>query len=215
VIRGVVFDLWNTLATWPESESVEFRLRWSEKIGVTPDALDELWHAPGAYERRESGPIADALAAIHAGLGVDADLAELVELRLAMTRRALLPDPGVVSTLMELRRRDIKTGLISNCTEEVAVVWDDSPFTRLFDVAVFSATAGCMKPDARIYEAALAGLGLEASDCLFVGDGANDELEGAQRIGMRPVLRETDAEGGGAWSGLRISAIPQVLELVE
>ena len=58
---------------------------------------------------------------------------------------------------------------------------------------ILLATAGWMKPDARIYEAALSGLGLEASECLFVGDGQNDELAGAERVGMTPVLLESPA----------------------
>jgi FMN phosphatase YigB (HAD superfamily) len=55
--------------------------------------------------------------------------------------------------------------------------------------------------------------------CLFVGDGANDELGGATRVGMTPVLVHPAGEvpawdGLESWSGLRITAIPQVLALV-
>jgi putative hydrolase of the HAD superfamily len=215
VIRGVVFDLWNTLASWRENESNDFRRRWTERIGVTPEAFDEAWHAPGAYERRESGPIADALTSTLAALGVEDDVSEVVEWRVDIARRALVPDPDVIPTLEEIRRRGLATGLVSNSTEEVALVWTDTPLAALFDVAVFSATAGWLKPDARIYEAALAGLGLEAAECLFVGDGQNDELAGAERLGMTPVLLETSSDGFERWEGLRISAIPQVLELLE
>jgi putative hydrolase of the HAD superfamily len=215
VIRGVVFDLWNTLASWREGESSDFRRRWTERIGVTPEAFDEVWHAPGAYERRESGPIAEALTSTLAALGVEDDVSEVVEWRVDIARRALVPDPDVIPTLEEIRRRGLATGLVSNSTEEVALVWTDTPLAALFDVAVFSATAGWLKPDARIYEAALAGLGLEAAECLFVGDGQNDELGGAERLGMTPVLLETSSDGFERWEGLRISAIPQVLELLE
>jgi putative hydrolase of the HAD superfamily len=41
--------------------------------------------------------------------------------------------------------------------------------------------------DPRIYEIACERLGVEAGDCLFVGDGANDELPGAERVGMAAV----------------------------
>jgi putative hydrolase of the HAD superfamily len=215
VIRGVVFDLWNTLASWRENESNDFRRRWTERIGVTPEAFDEVWHAPGAYERRESGPIADALTSTLAALGVEDDVSEVVDWRVDIARRALVPDPDVIPTLEEIRRRGLATGLVSNSTEEVALVWTDTPLAALFDVAVFSATAGWLKPDARIYEAVLAGLGLDAAECLFVGDGQNDELAGAERLGMTPVLLETSSDGFESWEGLRISAIPQVLELLE
>ena len=218
MIRAVIFDLWNTLATWPEDESRAFRRRWSERLGVEPDALDAVWSAPGAYELRESGPIADALHSVHTSLEVEADVTEVVAWRLEIARRSLVPGPGVVPTITEIRRRGLATGLISNCTEEVALVWDESPFSGLFDVAIFSAAVACMKPDPRIYEAALAGLGLDGSDCLFVGDGANDELDGARRVGMTPVLYLPEGEpawnGLRDWPGLRIASIPQVLTLV-
>jgi putative hydrolase of the HAD superfamily len=219
VTRAVVFDLWHTLALWPEEESRRFRLRWSAWLDVEPERLDEVWHANGAYERRETGPIVDAVAAVHDALGSDADVDEVVAWRIDMARRVLVPVAGAVAALVELRARGIRLGLVSNCTEEVALVWGESPFAELFDAAVFSATAACMKPDPRIYERVLAELDVSAAEALFVGDGANDELAGARRVGMTPVLL---VHGGGAplwddlasWDGERIESIPRVLALV-
>ena len=218
--RAVVFDLWNTLAEWPEEDSKALGHRWSALLGVEPEALDGVWYAPGAYERRETGPIADALTFVHASLGVAAEVSEVIEWRLDIARRALVPDTGVVATLKELRRRGIATGLISNCAEEVALVWDDTRFAPLFDSAVFSATAGYMKPGREIYELALTELGISASDALFVGDGANDELRGAQRVGMTPVLLLPDGneprwDGVRNWPGLRVASAPDVLSLLD
>jgi putative hydrolase of the HAD superfamily len=218
VVRAVVFDLWQTLAAWPEEKSVELRRTWADALEVAGPELDELWHGEELYRLRETGPIAGALAALYERLGVEGDVGELLARRLELTREALVPVPGSLATLAELRQRGLALGLISNCTEEVALVWDESPFAGLFDVAVFSATAGCAKPDAAIYELALRGLGVPASESLFVGDGANDELAGAARAGMTPVLVQLDGppawNGLEDWSGLRIRSIPQVLELV-
>jgi putative hydrolase of the HAD superfamily len=219
-IRAVVFDLWNTLAVWPDELSVDFRRRWSARIGRSFEEIDAAWYASGAYELRESGPIRVALRSVHDALGVDGvDIDELVRWRVEVARKAVVPDDGVVATLAELRRRRIRVGLISNCTEDVALVWPESQFAPLFDVAVLSATAGCMKPDPRIYEQACAGLGVDPSDALFVGDGANDELRGARDVGLTPVLIHPEGEDPHwenlrDWDGLRITSIPQVLELV-
>jgi putative hydrolase of the HAD superfamily len=219
VVRAVVFDLWHTLALWPEDDSRALRRRWATWLGVEPERIDGVWYADGAYERRETGPIARAIAAVHEELGSDADVDEVVAWRLEIARRALVPVPGAVEALAELRARGLELGLISNCTEEVALVWDESPFAGLFDVTAFSATAGCMKPDPRVYEQVLQELGVLPSDALFVGDGANEELEGARRVGMQPVLVCHDGdgprwEGLEDWDGPRITSIPQVLELV-
>jgi putative hydrolase of the HAD superfamily len=216
---GVVFDLWNTLTVWPEEGSVDLRRRWADSIGVPVERLDEHWYADAMWARRESGPIRDAIEALYLELGVKADLDDVIASRLELTRGALVPVDGAVDTIAELRRRGLRTGLISNCSEEVALVWDTTPFASLFDVAIFSATAGCIKPEREIYELALAELGVAASEALFVGDGANDELRGAGDVGMTPVLVEL--EGVRApwpyvrdWNGLRVTAIAEILDLV-
>ncbi len=219
MVRAVVFDLWQTLASWPEERSAELRRAWADDLGVAEQRLDELWYTGDLYRKRETGPIAVAIEQLYADLGVSADMNDLLDRRRGLTRDALVPVAGAVSTLLELRRRGITTGLISNCTEEVALVWDESPFAGLIDATVFSATAGCMKPDRRIYELALDELGVEAAETLFVGDGANDELAGARRVGMSPVLVQLDGrdspwDGLGDWTGPRVTAIPQVLDLV-
>jgi putative hydrolase of the HAD superfamily len=218
MVRAVVFDLWNTLATWPAEESGNFRTRWAEGLGVPVERLDEHWYSDSLYAQRESGPIRGAVEELYRTLGVEADVDELLEARLELTRRSLMPVDGALETLRELRRRGLKTALISNCTEEVALIWQETPFAGLFDAALFSATAGCMKPDPEIYELALAELDVPASDVLFVGDGGNDELRGARDAGLTPVLVELDGIEPWSpvreWKGLRVTAIPQVLDLV-
>jgi putative hydrolase of the HAD superfamily len=217
---AVVFDLWQTLAVWPEEKALALRRAWATTLDVPVERIDELWYGSDFYRLRETGPIAHAIAALYDVVGVTADVDEILARRLDLTRGALMPVDGVVSTVLELRNRGIATGLISNCTEEVALVWDESPFAGLFDVTVFSATAGCMKPDAQIYQLALDELGTPAQQTLFVGDGANDELAGAERVGMTPVLIHQEGQdpfwdGLSDWPGLRVTRIPQVLDLLE
>jgi putative hydrolase of the HAD superfamily len=219
VFRAVVFDLWQTLAVWPEALSSTLRREWSKSLGVDAERLDELWYADDVYQLRESGPIAPAIVSLYERLGVHADVEDILARRLELTRVGLVPVPGALSTVHELRRRGVATGLISNCTEEVALVWEESAFAGIFDAAIFSATAGCLKPAPEIYGFALERLGVDGSDCLFVGDGASGELDGARRVGMTPVLicppgEEPRCNGLRDWPGLRITSIPQVLDLL-
>jgi FMN phosphatase YigB (HAD superfamily) len=56
---------------------------------------------------------------------------------------------------------------------------------------------------------------VEAEEAVFVGDGANDELAGAERVGMTAV--GVDSPGGELpddWDGPRIRGLPELLELV-
>lgn len=218
-MRAVVFDLWETLVDWPRAESEVVRRRWSELLEISLERLDELWYDAAAYRLRESGPLAPAVRALCAAVGSEVDAEELIALRRELTRRALLPREGVLETLAELRRRGVRTGLITNCTEDVTDVWADGPFSQSFDAAVFSCSAGCVKPQPEIYALACEALGTVPADCLFVGDGANDELAGAARAGLTPVLvhrREGRPrwEGLSDWDGLRVTSVDQVLELL-
>ena len=219
MFRAVVFDLWMTLVTPPRHAFDEFRRTWSEALDVPTERLDEVWLDAKGYRRRETGPIRDAIVDVGQRLAIDVEVEAILALRLEFMREVLVPDAGVVETLTELRRRGIRTALVSNSTEDVALVWAETPFAGLFDTAVFSATAGFMKPDREIYELALRELPVSASEALFVGDGANDELEGARGVGLTPVLVHRDGvapqwDGLEDWQGRRIASIPEVLELV-
>ena len=115
-----------------------------------------------------------------------------------------------METLREVRARGLLTGLITVCSEDTVDVWPESPFAGLFDVEVFSCSCGLRKPDPRIYRLAIDQLGVEPGETFFVGDGANDELAGAERIGMRAV----QAWKRDGWSGERIDSLKELLSLL-
>jgi len=214
-IRAVIFDLWETLIDWLIEESSVFRQELAATTAHTPERFAELWQE--TYRLRETGSLADAYRAV----GVpEEELERLIDARHALARRALVPRDGVVGTLQELRRRGLRLAVVSACTEDVPNVWPETAFAGLFDAEVFSATCGYMKPDPEIFLLAAENLGVEPRDCLYVGDGANDELAGAERVGMRSVLIQRPGRDPywpevQGWTGPRITAIPEVLELVE
>ena len=76
-----------------------------------------------------------------------------------------------------------------------------------------------MKPEPEIYLRTARALDVEPAECFFVGDGANDELDGAERVGMTPVLflarRRHVALAGGAEGGRAYGSdrCEEVLEL--
>ena len=213
--RAVVFDLFETLVDYDDRRSREFSSAVARLCGRDPAEFHDVW-IEGRPER-ETGPMAPYLAS----LGVEESAIEhFLELRRDWTSGILAsPRDGVVDTLRELRRRGVRTGLITVCSEDVVDVWGETPFAGLFDAQVFSSSCGLRKPDPRIYRLALDELGVEPAEALFVGDGANDELGGAERAGMRAVLihhpgQEPALPEIRAWAGPRITAIPDVLELL-
>ena len=214
VIRAVIFDLWETLVDWPVEPSRGLNERLWRATPHKREEFDRLFRE--TYRQRETGPLVDAYRA----LGVaEQSLEELIAQRRENTRAALVPREGAVDTLVELRRRGYRLGLISVCSEDVPELWPETAFRGLFDAEVFSATCGHMKPDAEIYLLAARELGVEPAECLYVGDGANDELAGAARVGMTPILVQRPGEEPvwpevRDWDGARVTAIPQVLGLL-
>jgi putative hydrolase of the HAD superfamily len=209
-VRAVVFDLWNTIAEWPHDVWADTRPRVAERLGLTPEEFDSRWYGELAH-MRETGPIADVLA--HFDLSPEA-AGDVLELRRAVTRQGLVPVPGAAETIAELRRRGLRTGLITVCSEDVPGLWAETAFHGLFDAEVFSSSVGLRKPDPRIYELALEQLDVPAVEAVFVGDGANDELAGAERVGMTAVMLERPGEEQPDWDGLRVRALAEVLALI-
>jgi putative hydrolase of the HAD superfamily len=207
--RAVVFDLWNTIAEWPEAVWAGVRPKVAECLGLTIAEFDSRWYGDLAH-MRETGPIADALAV----WGPRPEtVAEVLELRRDVTLQGLAPVPGAAETIAALRERGLKTGLITVCSEDVPLLWSQTAFHGLFDAEVFSSTVGLRKPDPRIYHLALEQLGVEPAEAVFVGDGANDELAGAERVGMTAILLERD-DTEFEWSGRRARALPELLDLL-
>jgi putative hydrolase of the HAD superfamily len=187
----------------------ETRPRVAERLGMTQEEFEERWFGDLAH-MREMGPMAEALRV----LGASPEVAgEIASMRRAVTEQGLVPAPGAVETLDELRARGLLTGLITVCTDDVPALWPETPFHGLFDAEIFSCSVGMRKPDPRIYLLACEQLGVEPHEAMFVGDGANDELAGAERVGMTAVLIERPGEEQ-EWSGRRVRSLPEVLELV-
>ena len=216
--RAIIFDLWQTLVPWDVEESTRFNTEVAQTIGVEPERYLEAWLTAHHLPNRNTGPASDHFRALFGELGVDADVEHVLAMRRARAKRVLIPRPDALPTLEELRRRGHLLGMISVCTQDVPQVWDDTPLGGKFDASVFSCDVGVSKPDSRIYEIACERLGVEPSECLFVGDGANDELPGAERVGMtalqlRPPGEEL-TESGQAWTGPSIEHLNDVLDFV-
>ena len=141
-----------------------------------------------------------------------------VQARLDYIRRVMTPQPNAVEVLSRLKEDGYRTGLLSNCTHEIPVVWPETSLAPLVDVVVFSCLVGMRKPDPRIYQLIAERLGVTPEECLFIGDGGSEELSGALSVGMHPVLFRPDAESTEQhltnreqWDGPEISSLEEVL----
>ena len=62
-----------------------------------------------------------------------------------------------------------------------------------FDPIVISGDYGFRKPDRRLFEVTLAGMGLDAEDVVFVGNDMYRDIFGAGQLGMKTVLFAPDS----------------------
>jgi putative hydrolase of the HAD superfamily len=213
--RAVVFDLWQTLVSWPAESAQELNERLAETWGADPGTFHEAWLS--RRKERELGPIEPHLRSIAEELELPGDLEAVMTMRRDWTFESLVPRTDAVATLEELRRRGHLLGMISACSQDVPEVWARTPFGTLFDSTVFSCSVGFSKPDLRIYLLVCEELGVEPGDCLFVGDGANDELPGAERAGMTALQLRAPGERltaeGERWTGDYVERLSDVLEV--
>jgi len=127
-----------------------------------------------------------------------------------------------VSALAAIRRRGLRTAVVSDCTHELPAFLPGLPVAPLLDARVFSVELGVCKPDPRIYLAACDQLGVSPQECLYVGDGGSQELTGAEAVGMTAVRLAAPDLGDHlvfdqdtAFAGRSIKNLAEVLTLVE
>jgi len=129
---------------------------------------------------------------------------------------------GVPSVLEQLVEIGLRMGLVSNTSwtsSMHAETLERLGISRFFDCMVFSSDVGVMKPHPRIFLTALARVSALPGDAVFVGDSWQDDVLGAQRVGMQAVLVKSDCKAlvepsvmpsGGAIA--QLTQLPLLLE---
>jgi putative hydrolase of the HAD superfamily len=105
-----------------------------------------------------------------------------------------ITDPDAPVLLRELRRRNIRIGVLSNTLWPRAVhdwfLFRDQVLD-LIDGTVYSCELPWTKPHPEAFRAAMAAVGEDdPASCVFVGDRPFDDVHGAKSIGMRAVLMQ-------------------------
>jgi putative hydrolase of the HAD superfamily len=181
-----------------------------------PD-LAQLWDE--TWPERATGDLATYLRGICTRMALRPTAEQLegvLKIRTDAHSRLFVPCSDALPTLTRLRSLGIRTAVVSNTSSEVPPLWHSSPLAGMVDVQVFSCTEGLMKPDRRIFELATRRLGVLANECFYVGDGADDELEGARAMGMDAILlRPGDTTPPHYWSGPELASLSEVLTLLD
>ena len=225
-LGAVVFDLFSTLTVPVDAaEFTSSRRAMAMAVGVDPDAFAQGWSR--SWRERYDGTYPTIHACVRRvciamGARVDATaIGRAAQIRIESERRTLRPRADAVDTLNRLRALGLQTALISNCSPEVPALWMTTPLVQAIDEPLFSCVEGLIKPGPAIYLRACERLGVDARDCVYVGDGGSQELTGAERVGMRAVLIRTPHDRAGShgserdtWQGEAIEDLGELPGLI-
>jgi putative hydrolase of the HAD superfamily len=200
-MEAALIDLFDTLV-WSEWRGLRGRL--AEDMGVKPSAITRAYEI--TYEERQTGGYGSAegdMAALARACGLEPEpafvrgLTELVAGHLDGHVR-LYED--AIPTLRGLRDRGIATAIVSNCDHFARPLLVDLGLEQEVDALVLSVEVGAEKPKPAIYRAALAALGAEPEEAVFVDD-QPAYLDGAAALGIATfhIVRANEPfEGHGA-----------------
>jgi len=117
------------------------------------------------------------------------------------------PFPDAQSALEGLRDREIRIICLSNWDVSLGEVLDRCGLMSLLDDVVSSAQAGSSKPSPDPFLLALELAGCEADQAIHVGDTLEEDVVGAQGVGVRPLLLDRD-------SSVPDSELPEGLKVI-
>jgi HAD superfamily hydrolase (TIGR01509 family) len=193
-VQAFLFDYSGTLFRLEEDESwfegmevderevdghvqAELMRRLTAPTGRPVDMTDEQYHA---WVNRDLAPHLHREAYLHVlrESGLAEHHAEALYDRVIDTS-SWTPYPDTAEVLKGLHRQGIKTAVVSNIAFDVRPAFLALGAADYVDEFVLSFEVGAVKPDAAIFETALARLGVEAAHAVMVGD--SDEADGGAR----------------------------------
>jgi HAD superfamily hydrolase (TIGR01662 family) len=119
----------------------------------------------------------------------------------------------VLPVLERLRAAGIKIGLVSNTSRDLDV------FVRHHrldvDAWISSGKHGKVKPSPSIFNAALEQLGVEPGAAVMIGDSPEDDVAGAEAVGIRALLLDREGKYGREDALPTLLALPALLGLTD
>ena len=192
VIKTVLFDLDQTLIDFLKMkiESCKAALDAMIKVGLKVDRKTGLKKLIETYFREgiESNTAFTKFLEQEAGVvdkkilqaGIDAYLKRKLEL--------VKPYPYVLEILEFLKKKGIRTGIVTDAPREKALYrLGNMGITDFFDVIVTYSESKVKKPDEIPFKSAMRMLKAEPSETLFVGDSIERDIEGAEKLGVRTL----------------------------
>lgn len=190
-IRGIILDYGEVLCLRPREEDTD---RMAKVFGISPRQFATLYDKNRrAYDRGDLTPEQYwLLVAAESRIALDDNQISL--LRAWDVEMWSHTNSVMIEWLEAMHRSGLGTALLSNMhTDMVAKVRREFSWIKHFDWAVFSHEVNLAKPEAKIYEYCLNGLGTAAQETLFIDD-REVNIKAAQTLGIRTIRFESVAQ---------------------
>ncbi len=192
---AVLLDLYDTIV-W--SEWGRLRDLIAQRIDVDTAKLTEAFTTTRPLRGvGMNDDVGGDMAQVLVAAGIDPEPAlveELVDLERRELDRGVHLYDDVIPTLGELRRRGVKTALVSNCSHSTRPVVDRLGLEEAFDEVLLSYEVKAMKPDPAIYLMALERLEVVPDPRSVFVDDQPGYCDGGAAVGMatRLILRSNE-----------------------
>ena len=208
--RAVLFDAGNTLlhvdyghvaavlrarghAVEPGAvQAAEYASKAALDRALAPDAVPEPSVQRLLWRRPDGRPSYFATLIANLGIADEDVLPALAALEADNRARSLwrIVEPGTEEVLVELGRRGLALGVISNSDGRIEADLLEAGLGTHFACVLDSSVVGVEKPDPAIFALALSRLALPAEDAVYVGDVYAIDVLGARRAGIEAVLMD-------------------------
>jgi putative hydrolase of the HAD superfamily len=116
--------------------------------------------------------------------------------------------------LEDLRRNQLKLGVISNFDSRLYSVLSDLGILSFFDSVTICSETGAAKPDPEIFRVALQSLRTAPDRTLFAGDSLLDDFQAGQNAGLITFLVDRSGRYADMKSVRRVSNLRELLPIV-
>jgi len=189
MIEVVYFDLGKVIVDFDHSRAAQ------ELLKVTPLSLKEAMAALSDGElvsEYETGRLSsqEHYRKVCRRLQMGVSIEKFRELWGSM----FLPEPLLSESFLQDLKKHYRLMLLSNTNEiHFDFVIEHYPILRLIEERLLSYQAGCMKPEARIFELAIKKAGV-APENIFFTDDRQENIEAAQRVGIQALLFQSETQ---------------------
>jgi len=195
-IRAVLWDLDDTLFSRVEAAKCTFRQLYREKLyaSCSEEQREEILEYRMQVVTPYSQASRESFERLFAKYPPETDVTweELMQYYADHVASFSKPYEEHIRIVKKLKSMGIKQAIVTNCLPDripgQRMKIHNMGFEELFDVIILSGEVGITKPDPGIYHLAAQKLGVDAKECLFVGDSTETDIPGAIAAGMPSIL---------------------------